>query len=942
VARDQVRTQVLLLHSEQKTLDALSAGFDDRYTVHCATSGTEALNTLGDTPIHVIVSARDLPGMSGVEALREAKKRSPETIGILLTGDNDAGLEALVGEKEVFQVVSGAVKSSDLTRLVDNATRQMRLLALAESANDRAANPDEPAEHIVMETSENGSTIISDGTGTHAALDPRKIASAVATGSKTVDVLVVTKDEEFLATIRESTRGMHKVHYANTLAQAEQAISGGTVGVAVVDAAMVGENVEKLTQHLRRKTRRLVNIVAGRRDDGEMLMDLINRGKVYRFLLKPVSPGRARLAIEASVKHHLEAPESAFKGGSAAAATRPQGKTQAKAQAKPPAKAAASATPPPGRKPAAAAPLDPAGQARPERPARPGRAATADSEPTASSGDALGGAFGGDTGFAETMTGLVSNLGKALKKKRDKPAVAPAEQRIEPVIAAPRRSIPPGGISAGLPGSFPGDGGSSFSRGKLIAGAAASLIVFAIIGFFVFGGSDEPAPERALDSNAGAGADPRRGASAGRNASGAELLDEARLARQAGQIYNPLGSNAIELYVDALSALPGDTTVAAELAAVVDEALRMAESALLERRANDAAAALDRVAFADPGNGRLPFLFAQLAQMQLREFIDTGRAALRESRFEDAANSIAAARLLDIADTTEIDTLAQDLAKARSEQRVDDVLARAAQRLEEGRLTAPANDNARYYYELVLSNDPANVLAQQGLSAIASKLVLQARGEIDAGRFSQAETLLADANRLDPASAELADANQALSAARARAATEQQAREAERRVAEQKAEQREANERAEAERRAAVSNEQEAVASTAAGVVETGGEAGVDESSESGSAEQTREEDAADEQNVLLAISDLTRVKYVAPKYPRAAERRNLSGWVDVVFTVKADGTTGDIAVRGAEPGDIFTNAALRAVEKWEFEPIVEGGQVVERQAGVRMMFALE
>ena len=69
----------------------------------------------------------------------------------------------------------------------------------------------------------------------------------------------------------------------------------------VVDAAMVGQNVEKLTEHLRRLHKRLVAIVAGRRDDGEMLMDLINRGKVYRFLLKPVSPGRARLAVEASV-----------------------------------------------------------------------------------------------------------------------------------------------------------------------------------------------------------------------------------------------------------------------------------------------------------------------------------------------------------------------------------------------------------------------------------------------------------------------------------------------------------------------------------------------------------------------------------------------------------------------------------------------------------------
>ena len=60
---DHFKTQVLLLHSEQSTLDNLSSGFNDRYTVHCATSGSEALNTLGETQIDVIVTAQKLPGM---------------------------------------------------------------------------------------------------------------------------------------------------------------------------------------------------------------------------------------------------------------------------------------------------------------------------------------------------------------------------------------------------------------------------------------------------------------------------------------------------------------------------------------------------------------------------------------------------------------------------------------------------------------------------------------------------------------------------------------------------------------------------------------------------------------------------------------------------------------------------------------------------------------
>ncbi len=162
---DEFKTQVLLLHAEESTLVQLSSGFGDRYTVHCATSGSEALNTLVATPINVMVSAQNLPGMSGLDALREAKKRSPSTIGILIAGSADAGLEAMVGDEEVFQVVRGNVTAEGLLKLVENATQQMRLTTLAKSANDTMANVDRPVtEHIIMETSEDGSSIISDGT----------------------------------------------------------------------------------------------------------------------------------------------------------------------------------------------------------------------------------------------------------------------------------------------------------------------------------------------------------------------------------------------------------------------------------------------------------------------------------------------------------------------------------------------------------------------------------------------------------------------------------------------------------------------------------------------------------------------------------------------------------------------------------------------------------
>ena len=46
--------------------------------------------------------------------------------------------------------------------------------------------------------------------------------------------------------------------------------------------------------------------------------------------------------------------------------------------------------------------------------------------------------------------------------------------------------------------------------------------------------------------------------------------------------------------------------------------------------------------------------------------------------------------------------------------------------------------------------------------------------------------------------------------------------------------------------------------------------------------------------------------------------------------------------MRDSEPGSVFDSAAIRAAEKWTFEPVIEDGRAVEKRTGVRMMFALE
>ena len=71
--------------------------------------------------------------------------------------------------------------------------------------------------------------------------------------------------------------------------------------------ADVASMVAQLTQHFPE----LVVVVAGKREDSAALMQLTATGRIFRFLLTPLSHGQTRLALEAAVTQHVDLPRRA-------------------------------------------------------------------------------------------------------------------------------------------------------------------------------------------------------------------------------------------------------------------------------------------------------------------------------------------------------------------------------------------------------------------------------------------------------------------------------------------------------------------------------------------------------------------------------------------------------------------------------------------------------
>jgi TonB family protein len=96
--------------------------------------------------------------------------------------------------------------------------------------------------------------------------------------------------------------------------------------------------------------------------------------------------------------------------------------------------------------------------------------------------------------------------------------------------------------------------------------------------------------------------------------------------------------------------------------------------------------------------------------------------------------------------------------------------------------------------------------------------------------------------------------------------------------------------------------------------------------------------EARDPNSVAAVI--LQRVYSVDPEFPEIAREQDLTGFVDLEFTVRADGTVTDVNVLKAQPRGVFEKAAVDAVSKWRYRPIERDGLPINEHARLRLNFA--
>jgi protein TonB len=87
--------------------------------------------------------------------------------------------------------------------------------------------------------------------------------------------------------------------------------------------------------------------------------------------------------------------------------------------------------------------------------------------------------------------------------------------------------------------------------------------------------------------------------------------------------------------------------------------------------------------------------------------------------------------------------------------------------------------------------------------------------------------------------------------------------------------------------------------------------------------------------------SSLTRVKAIQLDYPIEALRRSLEGWVELTYVVTAEGKVTTLKVMNSSPKGVFDQAAMRALTRLRYVPMVQGGKSIAVSTKLRIAFRM-
>ena len=125
------RPRILIVDDEEAILETMTFTFMDLYEVLTTADPTKAISILEENqPVSVVITDQRMPGLTGVELLKQIYEKFPDTVRIILTGfaDSDATIEA-INDGHIYGYINKPWEPEELKAIVRRAS-ELHALAL--------------------------------------------------------------------------------------------------------------------------------------------------------------------------------------------------------------------------------------------------------------------------------------------------------------------------------------------------------------------------------------------------------------------------------------------------------------------------------------------------------------------------------------------------------------------------------------------------------------------------------------------------------------------------------------------------------------------------------------------------------------------------------------------------------------------------------------------
>lgn len=264
------KPKIAFIDDEPRILRSLKMHFRQSHDVFVTTDATELMKYVSEHDVQVVISDQRMPDKQGTEVLRDIKEASPNTIRILLTGyaDLNAVIDS-VNDGEIYRYITKPWQNDELKKIVNKATE------IAQQTQDITQNMKQGDE-----------------------------SQSFMNASSKRNILVLDDDESIYQEIKNQFKSTYTVSWASNLEQAAKLLQKKKFGVTITDATLNEENITPIVYALKNIQPDLMVLMLTEFKDAHMVIDLINKGQVYRCLPRPTNFSIMSISLDRAFEHH--------------------------------------------------------------------------------------------------------------------------------------------------------------------------------------------------------------------------------------------------------------------------------------------------------------------------------------------------------------------------------------------------------------------------------------------------------------------------------------------------------------------------------------------------------------------------------------------------------------------------------------------------------------